>query len=179
MLDKRKTGLIVVDIQGKLASLVRNSEALIASTVKLIKGARALNLPIICLEQLPDKLGPTVSEIADALHPVKAIGKHTFSGAGCPEFINAIDSANVDTWLVCGIEAHICVYQTVSDLLKMNVKVQLLADCVSSRTLYNKDLAIASMQAKGATITSLEMCLYELVGDSLAPEFKAILQLIK
>lgn len=179
MLNKRNTGLLVIDIQGKLATIVDNSDALISSTIALVKGAKILNLPILCLEQLPEKLGSTTPEIASALVPIKAIRKHTFSGVGCSEFVDAINHSNVDTWLVCGVEAHICVYQTVADLLAMGQNVHVVIDCISSRVPVNKELALSALQKKGAYITSVEMCLYELIGDSLLPEFREILKLIK
>ena len=80
---------------------------------------------------------------------------------------------------MCGIEAHICVYQTAMGLLELGYKVQVVGDCVSSRTALNKDLAIRRLTDAGIQITGLEMSLYELVKDCRAPEFKFILSLIR
>jgi nicotinamidase-related amidase len=80
---------------------------------------------------------------------------------------------------VCGIETHICVYQTAMSLIKQNYEVQLVEDCVSSRTIQNKQLGINKLASQGAQLTGLEMCLYELVKDCRKPEFKAVLSLIK
>ncbi len=193
MLTKDNTGLIVVDIQGKLARLVHDSEALIANCEKLIKGAQALELPIITLEQNPEKLGTTVDELSALLKPNKPITKFTFNGCEQAEFVDAVKLAasskgkgkQIDTWLVCGIEAHICVYQTAMGLVDLGYNVQLVTDCVSSRTLSNKQLAINKLHAinkqfnKGVNITGLEMCLYELVKDCRMPEFKTILELVR
>jgi nicotinamidase-related amidase len=179
MLNKDNTGLIVVDIQGKLASLVYDSEALISNCEKLIKGAQALKLPIICLEQNPEKLGGTVNEISSLLSSVSPITKFTFNGCDEADFITAVKAENVDTWLVCGIEAHICAYQTALGLSQYGYNVQLVSDCVSSRTLANKQLGISRLMNKNIDITGLEMCLYELVADCRAAEFKAILRLIR
>lgn len=179
MLDKNNTGLIVVDIQGKLARLVHDSDSLITNCEKLIKGSQYLNLPIICLEQFPAKLGTTVDEISSLLNNSNPIPKFTFNGCEEPKFIAAVQAENIDTWLVCGIEAHICVYQTAMGLLKHSYNVQLVSDCVSSRTLINKQLAINKLMTKGVEITGLEMCLYELVADCRAAEFIAILRLIR
>lgn len=88
-------------------------------------------------------------------------------------------NANVDTWLVCGIEAHICVYQTALSLRQSGYRVELVTDCVSSRAAANKALALAKLTANGVALTGLEMCLYEMVEDCRAPEFKDILTLIK
>lgn len=179
MLSPDRTGLIVVDVQGKLARLVHESEALIGNCEKLIIGAKALQLPIVVLEQNPDKLGSTVEELQAALDGIKPITKFTFSACDAPEFVSAVNEAGVDTWLVCGIEAHICVYQTVRGLLDLGVKVELVSDCVSSRRLSNLQLGIERAKASGAEVTSLEMCLYELVKDCRAPEFKQILTLVR
>ncbi|AMF96867.2 hydrolase [Vibrio harveyi] len=180
MLSKNTTGLIVVDVQGKLATLMHESEALIESTTKLVKGAKALNLPIVWLEQNPERLGPTVEPIREVLDKAHLpIAKYIFDGVKEPTFKLAVENANVDTWLVCGIEAHICVYQTAVSLRQMGFKVELVTDCVSSRTAANKALALAKLTANGVGLTSVEMCLYEMVEDCRAPEFKSILALIK
>ena len=179
MLRKENTGLIVVDIQGKLARLVHDSDTLIANCAKLIKGAQALDLPIIWLEQNPDKLGTTVDELSTLLAAQQPIPKFTFDGCQEPPFAQAVHAANVNTWLVCGIETHICVYQTASSLKQLGFEIQLVSDCVSSRTPENKALGISKLANNGVEITGLEMCLYELVKDCRAEEFKGILGLIR
>lgn len=179
MLTKQQTGLVVVDVQGKLARLVDESEILIANCRKLIKGAQVLGLPIIYLEQNPDKLGATVSELNDLLSDVEPVTKFTFNACDEPKFVEAVQAKDVETWLVCGIEAHICVYQTAMGLLELGYKVQVVGDCISSRTALNKKLAIRRLRDAGVQITGLEMSLYELVKDCRAPEFKSILSLIR
>ncbi|MFA0155616.1 hydrolase [Vibrio sp. 10N.261.46.A3] len=180
MLMRQNTGLVIVDVQGKLARLVDDSDALIANCGKLVQGAQVLGLPIIRLEQNPEKLGPTVSELNGLLNDIKPIPKFTFNACDEPKFVEAVQQAkDVDTWLVYGIEAHICVYQTAMGLLDLGYKVQVVGDCVSSRTALNKDLAIRRLTDAGVQITGLEMSLYELVKDCRAPEFKPILALIR
>ena len=179
MLSKESTGLVVIDIQGKLANIVHESELLISNTIKLIKGAQALNLPILWLEQNPDKLGTTAPEIRDVLAQIKPNSKFTFDACKEQSFIQSIENTNISTWLVCGIETHICVYQTAMSLLNSDFDVELVSDCVSSRTALNKKIAISKLTSKGVGLTSLEMCLYELAGDCRATEFKEILSLIK
>ena len=195
MLKKEKTGLIVVDIQGQLASLVHDSAILISNCEKLIKGVQALDLPILWLEQNPDRLGSTVDELSLLLSAgpsslamsesnslpsnQKPIDKFTFDACEDAQFMKNVKAENVDTWIICGIEAHICVYQTTLSLKRMGFKVELVTDCVSSRTLANKNLAIQKLVNNGVELTGLEMCLFELVKDCRAPEFKEILGLIK
>ena len=138
-----------------------------------------MGLPIVSLEQNPEKLGATVDELNDLLSDAKPIPKFTFNACNEPKFVEAVQAKDVDTWLVCGIEAHICVYQTTMGLLELGYKVQVVGDCISSRTAFNKDLAIRRLMDAGIEITGLEMSLYELVKDCRAREFKLILSLIR
>ncbi|TYL48340.1 hydrolase [Marinomonas sp. IMCC 4694] len=179
MLDKTKTGLIVIDVQGKLATIMNDSEPLIANLVKLVKVAKLLNLPILWLEQNPEKLGETLPILRDVLKEHQPIPKWSFSACGEPALVDAVKQSHVDTWLVCGIETHVCVYQTSLDLLALGKSVELVSDCVSSRTLANKTLALNKLIRKGADITSLEMCLFELMGDCRTDAFKGALSIIK
>ena len=179
MLRKDKTGLVIIDVQGKLATIVHDSEAFIANLVKLVKTAKLLGMPILWLEQNPEKLGATVPELREVLNMVEPIAKYSFGACGEPVFVEAIKKAKMNTWLITGIEAHICVYQTALGLLDLGYDVELVSDCVSSRTIENKDMALAKLARKGAEVTSLEMCLFELIGDCRADEFRAALSLIK
>ncbi|WP_019028104.1 isochorismatase family protein [Colwellia piezophila] len=199
-LTNENTGLIVVDVQGNLAHRVHDSASLIANCATLIKGAQALGLPIIWLEQNPEKLGATVSELSTLLSAQSPIIKFSFNAGAEPKFISAINQAvthantnensvaakgtanidsKIDNWLMCDIEAHICVYQTAQHLQQSGFNVQLVQDCISSRTLANKTLAINKLSQSGAELTGLEMCLYELVKDCREPAFKDILALIR
>ena len=179
MLNRYNTGLVIVDIQGKLATLVHDSEAMISQTVKLVQAAKLLDLPMVFLEQLPEKLGSTIPELKAHLGDIPAIEKSTFDGCGSEEFLQAIDAASVDNWLVCGIEAHICVYQTAISLKEREFGVELVQDCVSSRALENKELALTKLNQLGISLTSFEMCLYELIKDANDPVFKQVLPLVK
>jgi nicotinamidase-related amidase len=179
MLNKENTGLIVVDIQGKLAGLVDDSDTFIANCEKLIKGAIVLGLPIIWLEQNPEKLGATVASLKHLLAKQMPITKFTFDACEETAFMQSIHQANKGSWLVCGVEAHICVYQTAMHLKQLNYDVQLLSDCISSRDPANKEVAISKLMHSGVSITGVEMCLYELLKDSRSAEFKDILKLIK
>jgi nicotinamidase-related amidase len=179
MLTKGKTGLVVIDVQGKLSTVVHDSERFIANLVTLIKAAKLLDMPILWLEQNPEKLGKTVPELQEVLGSVTPISKFSFSACGEPVFVEAVKKTKVKTWLLSGIETHICVYQTALGLLDLGYGVELVSDCVSSRALSNKVLALEKLARKGAEITCLEMCLFELIGDCRADEFRSALSLIK
>jgi len=179
MLNQDKAGLIIVDVQGKLARMVHESETLLSNIQVLIQGCQILKLPIIWLEQNPQGLGQTVPELRELLKDYQPLEKYTFNACDSRSFIKTITESGVQQWLVCGIEAHICLYQTALGLLSKNYDVEVVVDCISSRSKANVDLALTKLQINGASLTSLEMCLYELVKDSRTEEFKQILPLIK
>jgi nicotinamidase-related amidase len=176
---REQTVLVVIDVQGKLASLMHEREPLFKNIERLIKGAEVLKIPVLLTEQYPKGLGDTVPEIKSLLPHVTPLEKMTFSCAATDAFMQALQSLARQRVLVCGIETHVCVYQTVSDLLKAGYAVEVVADAVSSRTAENKRLGMERMNAKGATVTSTEMCLFELVQVAGTDEFKAISKLVK
>ncbi|MCZ0749795.1 hydrolase [Aeromonas enteropelogenes] len=173
------SGLLVVDIQGKLARLVEGSEALITNTQRLVQGARALGLPVVWLEQNPDKLGATVPELQGLQADDLVLSKFSFGALGEPTVAAALTQTGINHWLVCGIETHICVYQTVLGLLANGCEVSLVVDAVSSRTPANRELAIGKLAARGAELTSVEMCLYELLGNCRHSAFRQVLALVR
>ncbi|KAF2508297.1 hydrolase [Flavobacterium foetidum] len=179
MLHIENTGLILIDVQGKLARIVNESEILISNLQKLIRGCQILSLPIIWAEQNPKGLGDTVPEIRELLKNQTPIEKYSFDAFENQEFKEAVLKTKRKQWIVCGIESHICVYQTIRGLLDNDFEVEIAADCVSSRSKENSKMALAKLQKCGASLTSVEMCLYELMKNSKNQKFKEILNLIK
>ncbi|KXH86947.1 hydrolase [Sporosarcina sp. HYO08] len=179
MFTKDQTVFVLVDVQGKLARIVHDSEAFIDNLGKLINCLRVLDVPIIWLEQYPDGLGPTVEEISKQLEGLEPIPKMTFSACKTVAFMNALKATERQKILIAGIETHICVYQTAAELKELNYDVQVVEDAVSSRTLANKQLGLEKMKALGIFGTSVEMAIYELLETADAKEFKQILKIIK
>lgn len=179
LLHKKSTGLMVVDIQGWLAERVDGSDELIANTCKLIQGAIILGLPIVWLEQNTAKLGATTPVISKLLEAYTPIEKFTFDGCKTATVMQEIEQIKVKNWLVCGIEAHICVYQTARSLYRAGFGVEVVTDCIAARSSTNTSLAINKLSALGVGLTGLEMCLFELLEDCRVAEFKRILKLIK
>lgn len=171
--------LIVIDIQGKLAALAYDKEKTYKNIQALIKAAQILDIPILWTEQAPEKIGPTIEEIASLLHYLKPIRKKAFSCYLEKTFIDALKKINRKQIIVAGIETHVCVYQTVADLAAQKYTVQVVADAVSSRTKENKDLALERIRSTGATLTATEMVICELLRTSEHPRFKEVLSLIK
>lgn len=179
MLDIQKCCLVVVDLQGKLAQLMHEKENLFKNVSILVSAAKILSIPILWCQQVPDALGPTVPEIAQLLTDNEPINKSSFSCCGDENFNSQIKALNRKEVLLCGIETHICVYQTAVDLLNKNYDVNVLADAVSSRTVENKQIAIEKMAGGGVKISSIEMALFELLRTAKHPQFKQIVKLVK
>lgn len=179
MLEIEKSCLVVIDVQGKLSQLMHCRAELFKNIRILIKASKLLAVPVIWCQQCPKALGPTVPEIAELLAEVEPIDKTDFSCCGVEEFNKKLNSLNRSQILLCGIEAHVCVYQTAIDLLEAGKQVNIIADAVSSRTAANKQIAIEKMRDKGVEIGSVEMVLFELLRTAEHPHFKAIAGLIK
>lgn len=179
MLDIQKCLLVVVDVQGKLAALSHGRDALFKNIQILIEAAKILDIPILWSQQCPDSLGPTVPQIADSLADTQSIDKASFSCCGDEKFTSKLNSLNRSQVLLCGIEAHICIYQTAADLLEKDFNVNVIADAVSSRTLDNKQIALSKMQAMGINLSTTEMALFELLKTADHPKFKQIVKLVK
>jgi nicotinamidase-related amidase len=178
MITIEESALLIIDVQGKLAEQMYESSNLFNNLSVLIQGAKLLSIPIVWVEQLPEKLGPTHSDIIHHL-PGKPHTKSTFSAWGDDNVRSEIENLNRRNWIVAGIECHVCVYQTVRDLLKMHYNVHVVSDAVSSRKLENKKLGLQAMQAEGAKLTSTEMVLFELQQKAEGDVFKQLIQLVK
>jgi nicotinamidase-related amidase len=179
MLDAQNCCLVVMDVQGKLASIVSEKEALVKNIRILIQAAKILSIPIVWCEQRPEALGPTVQEIAELLTGLSPVTKTSFSGCDEDGFIDALENYDKGEIILCGIEAHICIYQTTVDLLENDYQVDVMVDAISSRTAENKQIAIERMRSEGANIGSVEMLLFELLGTADHPKFREIAKLIK
>ncbi len=175
-LDSSRTALVVVDVQEAFAKAIPGFPEIVAATAKLVQGAAATEVPVLVTEQYPQGLGATVAEVAEHLpEGAEPIEKVRFSAAEADGF----DLAGRGQALVCGIEAHVCVNQTVLDLLSQGLAVHVARDAAGSRTPENLELGLAKMEAAGAVITSVETALFELLGGSDHPAFKEVQALVK
>ena len=179
MLDTEKCCLVIVDVQGKLAQLMHEKEKLFNNIEILIKGAKALDLAIIWCEQSPKALGPTIEQLAQHLCDHQPIAKCSFSCCGNEPFNEKLKAINPKQVILCGIETHVCIFQTAMDLLEKEYEVHVIADAVSSRTPENKQIALNRMDAEGAVISSTEMALFELLQTAEHEKFKEVVALIK
>ena len=174
MLDRDRAALVVIDIQEAFRKAVQGFEEVTRQAGILVQGARELDIPIIVTEQYPSGLGETVPEVAEHLDGIERLDKVVFSACQAEGF----DLAGRDQALVCGIESHVCVNQTVHDLLDRGVTVHVAADAVSSRTQSNRELGLHKMESSGAILSSVETALFELLGRAGTEEFKAVQRLV-
>ncbi|MEE9443327.1 MAG: hydrolase [candidate division Zixibacteria bacterium] len=179
MLKLDNTALAIVDIQGKLAGLMHEKDKLFENAIKMIKGAQVLELPILWNEQVPDKLGETIPQVKKLFAQIRPMSKSSFSCCGNEDFIKALTQTRRKQIIVIGIETHICVYQTVIDLLNASYEVYVAADAVSSRTMENKHIGLTTMKDAGAKITSVEMSLFEILRKAGGDRFKQISKIVK
>jgi len=179
MFTPENTILCVIDIQGKLAQLMHAKEVLFAQVTRLIRAATILNIPIIVTEQVPTKIGRTIPEIATHFNEYHPIEKSSFSCCGNDEFNNKLKESGRKQVLITGIETHVCVYQTVCDLIEKKYDVQVVGDAVASRSVDNKYYALDRIKNIGVCLTSTEMIICELLKTSEHPKFKEVTQLIK
>lgn len=180
-LRAEQCALVVVDIQEKLLPPIFNKEQLVRNSQLLIRLAGILDIPGLVTTQYAKGLGPTVSEITSLLPHAEQIDKLEFSCFGSERFCGAVKALpdQRNTILVCGMEAHICVMQTVMAALNNGYLVHVLADAVGSRTEMNWKLGLDRMRDAGAVISSTEMAMYELLRASGTPAFKQMLPYIK
>lgn len=179
LLKPEKTALLIIDIQKRILPVINNHQLVVDNTLKLIKGFKVLSLPIYFTEQYPKGLGPTTRSISDELGDLKPFDKMSFSCSGAGELFTEFKKKNLSQIVVCGIEAHVCVQQTVLDLIESGIQVNLAADAVSSRKEIDYRTALERMRDHTAEITTTESILFELLNICGTPQFKEISKLVK
>lgn len=178
-LDKSDTALVIIDIQDRLAAVMKVKDEVIKNCLHLIELSKMLNIPIIVTEQYPKGLGYTVAEIKEQLPSYQPVEKLTFSCCEEPNFLNEIKKLNKRTIILTGMETHICVLQTCIGLLREGYHVHLVRDAVCSRSKENWKTGVEFMRDAGAVVTCTETVLFQLLKVAGTEEFKAISKRIK
>lgn len=179
ILKRDSTALLLIDIQEKILKVMHNQDQVIKNSIKLLKGFKILNIPIFYTEQYPKGLGNTAEPILKELEGLSPIQKTSFSCFGAGNLFQRLKDNNVSQIVVTGIESHVCIQQTVLDLLANGFQVNLAADSVSSRNEVDYKIALERMGRHGAEITTTEAILFELLESSGTEEFKAISKIVK
>lgn len=177
-----RAGLLVIDVQERLAAAMP-SEGMTNVTRQcqvLIEGAKILNLPVWVTEQYPKGIGPTLPVLTQALpESTNPVTKLDFSCMAVDAVTSMIASSGRNQIIVCGMETHICVFQTVRDLVLQGYDVFVAQDAVISRTRENREIGLRLMERAGAILSSTESLLFDLLRKAGSPEFKQISALIK
>lgn len=179
ILQIEKTALLVIDIQERILPVIFEYERVVENALKLINGFKILKVPIYFTEQYPKGLGPTETKIKLALGEINTIQKMTFSCIGSDNMFDDLKSREIGQVVVCGIESHVCVLQTVLDLIANDFQVHVVSDAVSSRRKFDYEMALRRMKNNGAELTLTESALFELLNVCGTDEFKAISKLVK
>lgn len=174
--------LLVIDVQERLASAMPPEvmRAVLKNTLLLVEAAKALALPVVVSEQYPKGLGATLGELAAALPPgVKPHAKTAFSCGAVKDLALDIFQSGRRQIIVAGMEAHVCVFQTARDLALGGYAPFVPRDAVCSRTKANWRVGLELMRDAGATLTSTETVVFDLLGEAGTPEFKKLSALLK
>ncbi|NOY12970.1 MAG: isochorismatase family protein [Deltaproteobacteria bacterium] len=179
-LDKDKAVLIVIDVQERLVPAMneRVCGQVVSHINMLLEGFRAMQLPVIATEQYPRGLGNTIVELAAATEQV-CIEKISFSCVGEPKFMAALEKTAAKQVVLVGMESHVCVYQTLIDLLDRGYRVHLVRDAICSRFKSDYQTAIAMAVQMGAVLTTTEIALFQLLGVAEGDDFKVVSRLAR
>ncbi|MCQ2545339.1 MAG: isochorismatase family protein [Clostridia bacterium] len=179
MINREDTLAVFIDFQEKLLPAMNRREELEDKVCRLASGLKVLEVPHVVTQQYTKGIGETVPTVAGAIGEFEAIDKTCFGCMGHVDFVNQIEIAARPNIIVCGIEAHICVQQTVEQLLAEGYNVYVPVDCISSRSANDCMWACERMEKAGAIMTTYESVLYELMKDSKAEGFKEISKIVK
>ena len=176
---REKSAILLVDYQERFVPVLSKNEETLNNIKHLLNGADIYNVPIIVSEQVPEKLGSTISELDDFLKKAKVFRKKTMSCCGEIGFVKYLTEREITQIAVCGVEAHVCVLQTSLDLLKNGFQVHMVCDAITTRIPYSKEIAIEKMKNAGVIPSSVETLLFEMAYTAGTEEFKKLQQLFK
>jgi nicotinamidase-related amidase len=177
LMSRSDSALLVVDVQEKLIPSIGSATRIVWNVRRLVDGASLLGLPVLASEQYPKGLGPTVAELASRLP--HRLEKLSFSCRELPALFADLRDKSIEKLLLCGIETHVCVQQTVLDLLADGWRVFVAVDAVGSRYDLDHQIALRRLEASGAVLTTTEAALFEWCQVAGTPEFKQISRIVK
>ena len=179
-LDPARTGLLVVDIQERMMRVIPEKDEVVKNSVLLLKAANILKMPIVATTQYVARIGELLPEISVEMADVTPLDKLEFGCFDNEAALKEIQShTSVDTWIACGVETHICMYQTVLGGLREGYTMWIPADAVNSRTQKNYQTGLDRIRQIGGAVGNTEMIIYELLHKAGTPEFKAMLPFVK
>lgn len=179
LLTENNALLLIIDVQERFREHICGFAPMVRNIGILAEGCRLMGLPIIVTEQYTKGLGPTVAELAEPLKDSVRFEKECFSVCGAAGFSEHLAKLGRKQVLVCGIETHVCVNQSVHELLAEGYQVHLIEDALASRFEHNKGIGLAKMYRSGALPSSVETALLEMLVRSGGDKFKAVQKLVK
>jgi isochorismate hydrolase len=172
-------GLLVMDMQDSLLSMINNNHELEEAIVFSLKAFDLLKLPICFTEQVPEKLGNTNDTILSASSSFECFSKKSFSAFGCSDFVDWVDRRRIQNLIVCGIETPICIYQTCVDALHRGIAVTLLVDCLGSRRVLDSKVALDQLRAFGCCALPVETLIYSMMDNSEHDSFRDVSSIVR
>lgn len=179
ILSAPNAGLLIVDVQESFRKQLKDMDILTRNITILAEAAKILKIPVILTEQYPQGQGKTIAEISACLGEHKYFEKTTFSCCQAKGFFEQLENFGRQQIIVCGVETHVAIEQTVLDLLAHDYQAHVVKDATASRSERNKEAAWDKMTSSGAVPTAVEMALYEMLGESGTEQFKAVQRLVK
>ena len=177
LMSTTDTAVLIVDIQEKLIPRIQRHNRIVWNSRRLLEAAQVLDMIVAATEQYPRGLGGTVPELSPFFNEIPE--KLTFSCGGCAPVLDHLQSQEIHRVLVAGIESHVCVQQTVFDLMSAGFQVYLAVDAVGSRNQLDHEIALRRMESGGAVLTTTESAVFEWCQQAGTPEFKQISALAK
>ena len=178
-IEKNNVAGLIIDVQERLYPFIHEHEKLTRNIKILIEGLKILGVPLFVTEQYVKGLGPTIPEISGIIAGINRYEKNSFSCCDEPRFILELANSGKDFLIICGIESHVCVLQTVIDLRHHGYSPVVITDCISSRKEEDKRIALERMKQEGVILSTYESILFELLRHSGSDEFRAISRLVK
>ena len=178
-LSPYQTAMLLVDVQERLFGHIEGHEEIEKHLLVLLQGLQTLNIPILCNQQYTKGLGATIPSVRTLLGETTIYEKRTFSCCQNGDVMDALKALHVTCVMVAGVESHVCVLQSVLDLLEAGFEVIVCADAIGSRTIKDHEIALLRMAQEGARIGSVESLLFELLQSADHPQFKEISHLVK
>lgn len=178
-LQRDRTVLILIDMQEKFRSLITDMGRVVTASSRLIRFCERLEIPLLITEHYPRGLGKTLPELQSLVSDTSPLEKITFSCRGDEGFRQALKATGRDQAILCGIETHVCVYQTAHDMLRDGLQVVAAVDAISSRHQTDRALGLARMGRLGVDLMSVEMIMFEILGRAKTADFEKVADILR
>ena len=178
-LSSSQTAMLLIDVQERLFGYIEGNAMIEKHLLTLIQGLQSLEIPVVCNQQYTKGLGESIASVRSLLGDIRVYEKRTFSCCQNSDVMDALKALHVKSVIVAGVESHVCVMQSVLELLEAGFEVIVCADAVGSRHVKDHDIALLRMAQEGARVGTVESLLFELLQSATHPQFKVISTLVK